>query len=393
MSRLRTRAGDLIASARKAAVDVLGHRTVHLRPEGAPKGSVLLSYITRPFVLRPDDPWFNVHSNMWECKEIAQTFLDMGYAVDVIDWDDDRFEPRSEYSVFVDIHGNLERLSSRVGKDCIKILHITGSHWLFQNQAEQARLSALQRRRGATLSPRRTVPPSHGIEHADFATMLGNDATAQTFAFSGKRIYQIPVSAPVQFPWDDAKDFGACRNSFLWMGSSGLVLRGLDLVLEAFAGMPDLRLTVCGPVDRERDFEEEYRRELYKTPNISTLGWVDTSGEQFRDVVHSSVALVYPSASEGQSTSVVTCMHAGLIPVISRESGVDVDGFGRILSECSIDGIRASVRAVSKMPAEELASMARRAWEYARAHHTREAFSREYRKAVAEILRSRSAAP
>ena len=38
-----------------------------------------------------------------------------------------------------------------------------------------------------------------------------------------------------------------------------MVHKGLDLVLEAFAGMPEYHLTVCGPVAKEKDFEREKR--------------------------------------------------------------------------------------------------------------------------------------
>jgi glycosyltransferase involved in cell wall biosynthesis len=79
-------------------------------------------------------------------------------------------------------------------------------------------------------------------------------------------------------------------------------------------------------------------------------------------------------------------MHGGLIPIVSRQSGVDIDGFGIILSECSIEEVQAAARQVAARPAEEVRSMTRNAWKYARANHTRENFSKEYRNAVDSIL-------
>ena len=75
------------------------------------------------------------------------------------------------------------------------------------------------------------------------------------------------------------------RGRFLWIGSQGLVHKGLDLVLEAFARMPDLHLTVCGPIREEPAFEAAFRRELYATPNIETLGWVDIASPAFADLL------------------------------------------------------------------------------------------------------------
>lgn len=367
---------------------VLSRRRVpiELRPKGEPKGAVLLSYITKPFALEPDDNLFTAHSNLWECMEIARTFLDRGFSVDVIDYDDASFVPKKDYAVFIDIHSNMERLAPMLSKDCLKILHATGSYWKFQNDAEQARVDAIRARRGASLRPRRVVPPSRAIESADCMTLLGNAVTASTFAFAGKPIHKLHVSSPVTFPWDESKDFEAAKKRFVWFGGTGLILKGLDIALEAFAGVPDLHLTVCGPTNKERDFADAYHKELFETKNIHTVGWVDPQGEQFRRILHETGAMVYPSASEGQSTSVVVCLHAGLVPVVSVQSGVDVLQLGRVLTECTVEEVRREARAVASMSTRDFEAMSRSAWEYARRQHTRESFSREYRGAVAAIL-------
>ena len=79
-------------------------------------------------------------------------------------------------------------------------------------------------------------------------------------------------------------------------------------------------------------------------------------------------------------------MHTGLIPIISYESSVDVGKFGVILNTCSIDEIKMSIRTVSSLPAEGLKLMSRKAWEFARANHTKERFAEEYRRIMARII-------
>jgi glycosyltransferase involved in cell wall biosynthesis len=170
----------------------------------------------------------------------------------------------------------------------------------------------------------------------------------------------------------------------------------LDLVLAAFAEMPDYYLTVCGPLYpacgppeknfREKDFEKAFYKELYETSNIRTIGWVDIASLYFLKITNQCLGLVYPSCAEGQSGAVITCLHAGLIPIISYESGVDVHNFGLILKDCSIEEIQKTIRTVSNFPAHELKAMAIKAWQYARAHHTRERFTEEYRKVIETIL-------
>lgn len=357
---------------------------VHLRPAGKVRGNVLLSYITLPFVI--SDRLLDAHTNRWECREMARLFLEQGYAVDVIDWTNTTFKPKKNYKFFIDIHNNLERLSPLLNKDCVKIFHITGAHWAFQNAAEQARLRDIEKRKNVKLVPRRTMPPSHAIENADVVTMLGNDFTESTYAYAGKKITRIPLSTTHTYPSPTDKNFDKARNHFVWFGGSGMVHKGLDLVLEAFAQMPEQHLTVCGKVSNEKDFTDAYKKQLNEMPNISTTGLIDPEGPEFRDICNNSIALIYPSSSEGQSGAVITTMHAGLIPIVSLQSGVDVGHFGKILKENSIQEIMNTVKEISSLPVEKLRARAMSAWEYARAHHTRERFTAHYKNFIENLL-------
>ena len=171
----------------------------------------------------------------------------------------------------------------------------------------------------------------------------------------------------------------------MWLGSSGCVHKGLDLVLESFVELPDCHLYICGPIEREKDFQSAYHKELYETKNIHTIGWVDVTSSEFIEIAGKCVGVVYPSCSEGGGGSVIQCMHAGLIPIVSYESSVDVGDFGVILKDCSISEIKNSIRMISSLPAEELRRMSRMAWEFARANHTRERFAEEYQRIVKKI--------
>jgi glycosyltransferase involved in cell wall biosynthesis len=363
-------------------------KTLSLQPGGRPRGRVLLSYLNPSvFKLSPEAPEFYWHVNVWECREMARTFVDMGYIVDAISWRNRVFTPKVAYSVFVDVRFNMERLAGLVGPSCVKILLCDSAHVLFRNAAESARLLALQQRRGVTLSPRLLENPNLGIENADCAMVVGGaPATMKTFLYAGKPLYPLPISTPFLRDWEAGKDFEVCRKNFLWLGSAGLVLKGLDLALEAFAAMPDLHLTVCGPIQQTQDFERAFAKELYRTPNIHTVGWVDIGSRQFLDIARNCLALVYPSATEAVSGGAVACMHSGLIPIAGADTGVHTGDFGCTLESCSIQEIKDTVRYFSRLPAQELRARARSAWEYAQANYTREAFSAGFRRTIGTIL-------
>lgn len=370
--------------------DFSGRGFVSLKPENGRQGDVLLSYgpfgQIDSFLLKEEGRASNTHTNYWESLQMARTFLNIGYAVDIVSYLNEEFSPQKRYSFFIGARTNFEKFVQRLNEDCLKVVHLDMAHWLFNNSAAYKRCLALQQRRGVTVRNPKMCEPNWAIEYADCATILGNKFTISTYHYARKPIYPIPISTCAVYPRPEDKDFESCRKNFLWFGSSGLVHKGLDLVLDAFIEMPDYHLTVCGPIGNESDFETAYHRELYQTPNIHTVGWIDVNSQQFVGILNNCVGLIYPSCAEGQSGAVVNCLHAGLIPVISYESGVDIDNFGVILRDCSVDEIKSIIKKISNLAPQELKSMALNAWEFARANHTREKFAEEYKKAMLKII-------
>jgi glycosyltransferase involved in cell wall biosynthesis len=367
-------------------------KVVSLKPESKIEGNVLMSYVIDPFISDMSESKFNSHTNYWESYQIAKTFLEMGFEVDVINYSNSEFfSPRKNYNIFVGSRINFEKIAQRLNPDCIKIAHLTISHWCYNNKAQCERLLSVQKKKGVTIYPKKIAEINFAIENADFATILGNEFTINTYRYANKNIYRVPISTPVLYPWPEKKDFKSCRKSFLWFGSEGMVHKGLDIVLEAFVAMPDFQLIVCGPISQENDFEKAYYKELYETKNIQTLGWIDITGPKFREITNKCIGLIYPSCAEGGGGSVITCLHASLIPIVSYESSVDIkDDFGFILRNFSLDEIKYAINFVSNLPTEKLETMAREAWKFARQNHTRETFSRDYKKAITSILRERN---
>lgn len=391
MNLIKSLTSNITVLAGKIQGRMERRRIVSLQPNRPAVGNVLISYILKPFLLKPGEPIPTSHTHYWECLQMAKTFLEMGYCVDVIRFDNDVFLPRKDYAFFIETRWNLQRSAPYLSKDCIKIFHADTAHLLFHNAAEANRILALQQRRGVTLMPRRFEAPNKAIEHADCAIVLGNEFTLSTYRYTQKPLYRVPISSQVTYPCPEEKDFEACRKHFLWFGSGGLVHKGLDLLLDAFAQMPDYHLTICGPINKEEDFVKEFYKELYQTPNIHTVGWVDLDSQNFINILNSCIGIVYPSCSEGGGGCVINCMHAGLIPLVSYEASVDVsDDYGVIFKECSIEEIKSSIQMISSLPAQKLKQMARNSWEFARANHTRERFAQVYKNTIDTIQKSHS---
>jgi glycosyltransferase involved in cell wall biosynthesis len=380
---LRDTEGYVLARAawtgmRRGVADIrrVDRRSATLEPEGEPKGNVLLAFIVRGLL---EDPVPSTHTQFWETLAMARAWRDL---IDNYNFD---FSPRRRYDFLVAARMILERLAARVDDDCVKILHIDTAHWLFHATAEHQRMLEAQERRGTTFTRLYPVERNRAIEAADCATMLGNDFTRSTYAYAEKPIWPVPISTVTTFPFPERRDIETARRHYVWFGSRAPIHKGLDLVLEAFAGMPDHRLTVVGPVGKDTEFTDAFAEEL-GAPNVTVTGWVDMTSGAFEEIARSAIGLVYPSCSEGQSGAVVACLHAGLIPVVSRSSGVDVSPLiGRVLEESTVEEIRRTVAGLSELPVADLERMARGAWVYARANHTRQAFAERYREAITEI--------
>lgn len=337
-----------------------------------------ISYITWPFREGYDSPKARGHTNAFEVVAMAEAWRDRGFRVEVCDYDDSSYAPPTDCVVAIDLHSNLERWEHKLPAGCLKVLHATGCHWWIHNKAERDRIDALRQRRGVSLQPRRQVAPNRAAEIADEITILGNKHTIGTYAFAGKRITRIPISSAYEFHWPENKNFEEAKRRFLWLGSHGMVHKGLDLVLEAFAAAPELELTVCGRPEKEPDFFAAYERELTQLSNIHLRGWVDLGSPEFREIAATHGTIIYPSSCEGGGGAVIHCLHAGLLPACTPASSVDLGDFGVSVGGSTAEAVQRAAETISSMAGSEMEQRSRVSWEYVRNSHTRSMFATNY---------------
>ncbi|HTQ29707.1 MAG TPA: glycosyltransferase [Opitutaceae bacterium] len=357
-----------------------------LRPGGPVRGSVAFAYLTDPWIY-PESINRHYHTNRWESWLMAETFREAGYRVEVVNYDNIHYRPPVDCAFAFDLERNLDRWTANLPPGCVKLHHASTTHWLHWNRAELRRIAGIQQRRGISLVPRRQIPPNRCVEAADHMLYVGNAFTAETYAYAGRPMHRIPISTVITTDWPAQKDWDQARRHFIWFGSVGLAHKGLDLALEAFVRMPGLHLTVAGAVDLDQDFKAAYHRELFATPNIKCAGFVDVCSPAFLELVADCAGVVYPSCAEGGAGSVICCMHAGLVPLVTREASIDVGDFGLENRSDAIDDIIADVQRFAALPPGEVATRSRAAWEHVRRVHSRENFRRVWRQFARETLK------
>lgn len=358
---------------------------VRLLPQGPSRGTVALGYIFWPFKEGWNSPKARGHTNAFEVVTMAETYRTLGYTVEVIEYHNQTYIPPSDCCAIINIIGQFEQCKDYVSKECKRVLHATGAHWIVANQAELMRLTAIRDRKGIVLTSRRhTYPSDNGGE--DHIVVLGNEYTINTFSFSQKPITRIPLSSAYEFAWPQTRDFSQAKKNFLWVASYGMVHKGLDLVLDAFAQMPELSLTICARPEKEPDFFRLYEKELIYTPNIHLRGWVDMASPEFVEIARTHAATIYPSCSEGGGGSVIHCMHAGMVPLCTYEASVDLNDFGMLIKNGSVEAVMETARTFATLPDKEIEQRAFASYEHVRKVHTRDQFQKNYRKFAAKLL-------
>lgn len=351
---------------------------------------VLITYITYPF------RWgvSLTHSNSAETIEVAKIFRDFGYRVDAVNYNS---LVRLDYSRYQFIFGFGDPLINsyyfRQGK-ILTVYYGTGMHVFHQNTETLRRIEEVYRKRGQwILESGRIVDKTYSVQTSlvDAMITLGNDDVVETYRkyYRGK-IYKVPISYKRVFDAEEliqSKNFQDARQNFLWFGGRGLIHKGLDLVLEVFSECPELHLHVCGPIDDEPKFKRLYYEELYNRANIHTHGYTKLDSPLFRELLRKCAFAVFPSCSEGGGGSVVNVMgNGGLLPVVTRESSIDLNDYGVPIRSTSIEDVRSAVHDAAAMDTHEIAARSRRCVETVKEHHSIENYSRQMRLAISEII-------
>ncbi len=358
----------------------------YLKVTSQPKRA-LLSYITMPFTLSPDDPRNIQFSNIGIARSIVRVLNELGYIVDVIKWTDTKFLPRRNYDLFIGHGGhNFERITRNLSPETVKIYFSTGCYWQVHNERELARFVDLKRRRGVSPPPDRLITASEewANSNADGIICLGSEFLTATYP-KFPIVLSLNNAAYPDDHYDIAtKDFASARQNFLFFAGGGNVHKGLDLLLEVFPQI-SAHLWICQ--DIRPDFYEVYRHELEDYPNIHLVRWIPMRSTQFYYLVDTCAYVILPSASEGCVGSVVECMHQGLIPVVSREATIETGNYGITLNTSSIKEITEVVQNLLQRSPEWCEEMSWRTRKIAVMEFSEAAFLQKMKAAVQSVIK------
>lgn len=367
---------------------------IELVPKKRPiRGRILYSYLDYSLLWDDENVGFDGHSNRWESREIARVFLSLGYAVDAISFKDNLFVPQKKYDVIFDISTNLQRLAPLLPSQTVKIIHRTGSDAFYQNNAEMQRVTALESRKKKIYAPKRIVAypdlERKSLKIADGCTLLGNRHTLSTYPDKyHSKMKLVPVSASVLDEGSKKlRKHIPAQREFLFFSGSGMVHKGLDLVLDVFAKNTQYTLHIVGCCAAELDFMKIYNKELTSLINIQLHGFLCPKSFEFKNILNKSFCFIAPFCSEATSTSAATCLQAGLYPILSKDTGVSLpDGCGVYLNSCSTNEIECAVQDTIRLSDNILIDQIQRIQREALRQFSRENFREIMEKKLTEML-------
>lgn len=356
-------------------------------------GRALISYTTASLCSRHLAVTYT-HTNHWEMLEMVGIFNALGFSVHAVDRDADvtALNLKDEYDVFVGLGAsnsgkNYSEIAKRI-PSAVKILYVTSQVPTEFNKAILGRYEYLNLRHpGNPLRPiglKENVDLSPVVELTDYIFCVGNDFTVQGYRQFGKPIYKILLSTYPGLSLSVAELTSRSADEFLYFGGNRNILKGLDLLIDAFSKLPHLKLHVCTR-SKEGDFDSFYHDVISRAKNIFCHGFVPVGSKTFSELSKKCAYVVLPSCTEASATSVLTCMRKGIIPVVTKEADIPIEDYGFLLEDIDIVKLSDKFNALSCLPKPEL--IARALKTYSKSfHYTQGRFTESFTIALLDVI-------
>jgi glycosyltransferase involved in cell wall biosynthesis len=304
---------------------------------------VLISYITKPFAIGMSYE----HSNLLECYTAAEIFHNLGFCVDVVEHSINRKIDYSQYEIIYGMGPALERsFYSQEGTGPYRIFYATGCNPIYSDVVTTLRARDFYEKHKRLLmkSVRIVLQSQHAqILLADTVIVLGNEFVLNTYKNydpDGVERY-TRLNAFYNDVYDinlENKDYSNAKRHYLWFGSGGLLHKGLDILLDIFSQRNDVYLHICGAFMQERGFLDYYKRLFSNSNNIINHGFVKMESEDFKILMDTCGYVLSPSVSEGGAVALLNTMaNGGLVPIITKSSGLDMEDYGWVIEKHDIN--------------------------------------------------------
>ena len=348
-----------------------------------------ISYIPEVYYHKKDKVYMRTHQNKREALIIGKIFYSLGYNVKVARCNAPKECDDRHYDIIFGLDPNFVTMSQK-NPQALKIYYATGAYWKHQYSIVKNRIDSFNKKHGTHLPYSRSVDAHNSCEIADIIFQIGSSFTIQTYPPELQNKIKI-INQSSNFSQEcnlQHKLQSVSIKDFLWFGSSGSILKGLDLVLDFFISHPQYNLPVIGSLDE--GFIDIYQKQIDECRNITLYGFLDTNSELFMNLAYLCAFNIFPSGSEGCPGSVITMMQMGVIPITSRWGAIDnIEHYGYLLPELSVEAIGKGVEWASMLPQDKFHKLIRENIYYSTQTWNLEQFENEFRSTLKETIKTK----
>ena len=323
----------------------IDRRVVRLTPEGTPRGVALFSYVLEPLLAREAaaDP---SHTHFWESLQMAETLVELGFAVDAVSWTNRDLVPARPYDLVLDVRANLERWAPVLDASALRVLHCDTAHWTFNNAAEQGRLRALAARRGVTLRPRRQMPRDRVRPRRRRAHVSRQRVHPLDVPFRRRADWTACRSrSPLLYDWPAPRTSPRAPSASCGSAAAAWSTRGSTSCSRPSPACPTRALSSAArsrasPISSPPIGASSTRRPTSAPSTGSTSARSASASSALR-----SLALVYPSCSEGGGASVLPACTPRSYRCSPRDERRPLPSYGVLLRDATVGTCATCTRA------------------------------------------------
>lgn len=260
-------------------------------------------------------------------KSLYDSLTRAGYEVDYIDANESPQDPGS-YDLFVGQPLRWTELAEQCTK-AVRVLFMVTTH-------PQNRNACMQKARKEWGVPRAeelfdTGPSAlRAFETTDYIMQIGNEIDVDALLAHGVprgKIVHIHYGLPLSWAHGAPLAHGAL-DTYIHTASELGLRKGLPVILKLFSAPPfsTKHLTLMGEIRKNENhaYWQSRMQELdAKNPLVTHVGFMNSSLNKYKEVLADHAWYLFPSVEEGEPGTVLDAMTLGLVPILTRESGID----------------------------------------------------------------------
>lgn len=322
---------------------------------------------------------------VYEIFKIIKVFSEMDYCIDLVDGNNPKLIPLvadKNYDLIFGFGETFYQIST-LQPMAISILYLTENLPEFSYKEEKKRLDYFFERHKKRVKIQRSGQfyKLYHLEkkYSEIITLGEIKSLNQKY----KNIYSIFPTGIInsKFSYKE-KDHLLSRKRFLWLGSSGAIHKGLDILIDVFKNRDDITLIIGGLIKPDKKVFDFPNRN-----NILDCGYIDIKSEAFLKITENCSYIILPSCSEGFSTSIATGMLHGLIPIVMKDTGFNKLMDNAIfLDDYSIEYIDNKLSELSCDSPDDLNRFSEKVYNFAQNNFTSPVFETNFRKIINRIL-------